>query len=319
MNETSTSASPAPRGYDLLLLIMANAIWGSTDSIAKYALAEMSPITLTWLRFSVAAIFFLPPLYFRRREIPRSFRALLPFMALGACGFFLNFAVFYYGLRLAPASHATAFRVSEYLVILALSGVILGERVTRRSLLGIAAGLVGFIIVLDLDLSSLDVFTKGTRLGDALIFLGIVIEGLYTVIGKKTLANTRPLTATALACLFGWLMTTAASLPEIALLAKDPPSWKGMASAIYLGVFATAFAYWVWYKVLSRRESYRVGMTLMVQPAVGLPMAALFLGEKLDGWFLAGAVLIAAGVYVALSGAGSSAASPVESSSEKDG
>jgi drug/metabolite transporter (DMT)-like permease len=43
-----------------------------------------------------------------------------------------------------------------------------------------------------------------------------------------------------------------------------------------------------------------VGMTVMLQPVVGLPLAAAVLGDRLGWGFLVGTTLVAAGVYLAV-------------------
>jgi len=294
-------AAARPRRHDLLLLAAANAVWGGTDVAAKYALMELSPPAVAWTRFTIALICFAPALWLRRKEIPRTVSGLLPFALLGLCGFFGNFTLHYYGLSLAPATHATALRVSEALVIVVLSALILRERVGKRAAAGLALGVIGVMLVLDVHPDKLSLFRSGYRLGDLLILCGIAVEGLYTIIGKRVLPGTRPLTATALACAFGWVMLSAAYGPGIAAeLGAHLPSWRALASCAYLGVLATALGYWVWYRVLSRRDSHRVGTTIMVQPVVGIPLAAAVLHEAIGPTFAAGALLIAAGVYLAL-------------------
>ena len=274
---------------DYLLLILANVLWGSTDVAAKFAVVEMSPQALAWTRFTITLLAFLPWLVRRRAEIPRTLRGLLPFAALGACGFCLNFILHYHGLRLAPASHATALRVSEALVILILSATLLGERVGKRSALGLLAGTAGVLLVLDVDFGDLSLFSRGYRLGDLLIICGIFVEGLYTIIGKRVLVKSSPLTATALACAFGWLMLSISSGPEVYELLKNPPSLSALIACAYLGLFASGLGYLIWYQVLARRESHRVGITIMIQPMVGIPLAALVFDEIMKPIFLAGA------------------------------
>jgi len=282
-------------------LVGVNAIWGSTDTVAKIAVEELGAHGLTWLRFTVAFIAFVPVLIIRRDELPKKAVDYLPFVALGLCGFAANFFIFYHGLQLSHASHATALRVSEALAILVLSRIFLGERIGGKAFLGLILGIAGMAFVLDINFGGLSLFGEGYRLGDVLIILGIVVEGLYTVVGKGVLKKTRPLTATALACVCGWLILTAASTGEIIRIASDPPSITAIFACLYLGLVATVFCYWVWYVVLSGHESHRVGVTVMVQPLVGLPMAALVIGERevFDPGFMAGAALIAAGVYLA--------------------
>jgi drug/metabolite transporter (DMT)-like permease len=219
---------------------------------------------------------------------------------LGATGFFLNFLLDYQGLRLAPASHAVTLRISEAMLIVVLSGLILRERVGARAGLGLVAGLIGTGLVLDVDFKNLNLFAAGYRLGDLLILAGAAVEALYTVIGKRVLVSTRPLTATALACACGWLMLTMISLPQLPTLITHPPSTSAVLAAAYLGLFATSLGFAIWYRVLRRRESHRVGVTIMIQPVIGIPLAAIVFQESVKIGFLLGAALIALGVYLAM-------------------
>ncbi len=288
-------------GADILILVIANVIWGSTDVVAKFALSDMSPAALLWTRLTVGLIAFAPALWMRRAEIPRSIRGLAPLVALGMTGFFLNFVLHYHGLRLAPASHATALRVSEALVIVILAGIILRERVGKRAAAGLVSGMLGVILVLDIDFRNLGLFASGSRLGDLIILAGIFVEGLYTIIGKRVLEKTSPLAATALALAFGWVLLSVfygAGIAEEFI--NSTPSPGALLAGAYLGLFASALGYWMYYVVLSRRDSHRVGISIMIQPVVGIPLAALVFHDALTPVFLAGTALIITGVYLAL-------------------
>lgn len=287
--------------FDVFLLMIANALWGSTDVVGKFAVSEMTPSVLVWTRLTIALVAFTPVLWIRRREIPRSIRGLLPFVGLGMSGYFLNFVLLYHGLRLAPASHATALRVSEALVIVVLSALILREQIGRRIIIGLAAGTIGVILVLDVDVMHLSLFASGSRLGDLLMLGGIFIEAFYTIIGKGVLSNYRPLTATALACFFGWIMLSIFYGVEVAeAFSHKVPSVGAFMACAYLGLFASVLAFWIYYIVLSKRSSHRVGISIMLQPTVGIPLAALMFRERMTPGFLAGAACIAVGVYLAL-------------------
>ncbi len=287
--------------FDVFLLVLANILWGATDVAGKFAVSEMTPPVLLWTRLTIALLALTPVLWIRRREIPRSLRRLLPFVGLGMSGYFLNFLLLYYGLKLAPASHATTLRVSEALMIVILSALILREQIGRRALIGLAAGTIGVILVLDVDLMHLSLFATGFRLGDLLMLSGIFVEALYTIIGKRVLLNYRPLTATALACLLGWLMLSIFYGGKVmGEFSHKLPSAGAFMACAYLGLFASVLAFWIYYKVLARRPSHRVGISIMIQPAVGIPLAAIVFHEAITPAFLAGAALIAGGVFLAL-------------------
>ena len=297
--------------FDVTLLVLANVSWGCTDVVAKFALSEMSTQALIWLRLSIALLAFLPVLVIRRKEIPGTIRGLIPFAALGLCGFVLDFVLVYQGLKLSVASHATAFRISESLSILVLAVIILREKVGAHSLVGLITGMAGVVLVLDIDLKNLSLFATGTRLGDLLIISGIFVEALYTIIGKSVLKKTSPLLSTGLAILFGWLIMSAVYGAGITSeFMSKPPSPGGILSAAYLGLIATALGFWIYYIVLSRRDSHRVGISIMIQPVVGIPLAALIFHDRMTPVFLVGTALIALGVTIAFSSSSQESPAP---------
>jgi drug/metabolite transporter (DMT)-like permease len=287
---------------DVMLLVLVNVLWGCTDVVAKFALSEMSTQALIWLRLSIALLALLPVLFIHRKEIPGTVRGLVPFVALGLCGFVLDFVLVYQGLKLSVASHATAFRISESLSILVLAAVLLREKVGARSLLGLITGMLGVVLVLDIDFKNLSLFATGTRLGDLLIITGIFVEALYTIIGKRVLKNTSPLLSTGLALFFGWVIISAFYGAGVgAEFIRKPPSVGALLACAYLGLLATALGYWIYYIVLSRRDSHRVGISIMIQPVVGIPLAAIIFHDRMTPVFLVGTALIALGVTIAFS------------------
>lgn len=292
-------AESLPVGF--LLLFVANVLWASTDVVAKLAIAELSPQSLIWGRLSFCLLAFAPVLYLNRARLPRTVRDFAPFALLGVCGLSLNFLLQYQGLKLSTASHATTLRMSEAMMIVVLSGLVLRERIARRALLGLAMGMAGIILVLDVRLRDLDLFAGGGRLGDLLILAGILVESFYTIIGKKLLKNNSPMLTTALACLAGWFLISGFCAREVINdFILDPPSLRALLACAYLGILANFVAYSLYYGVLAKRPSHSVGMSILIQPMVGIPLAAVFFNDPLTPGFVSGAVLIIAGVYFAL-------------------
>ena len=286
---------------DVLLLVIINVFWGSTDVVAKFALTEMSPGALMWVRFSMAFVMFLPLLVIRRKEIPLNIGSLAPLLGMGVCGFFLNHAFQYQGLKLAQASHSTSLRVSESLLIVFLSWAILREKIGKWAIMGLVGGTIGVAMVLNIDFGNLGLFAQGARLGDMLIICGIVVEAFYTIIGKKALDKTDPLLATALACTFGWVLLTVFYGPSvISEFSARFPSVNAFMACAYLGLVATFFGYTVYCVVLARRASHRVAMSIMIQPLSGVPLAALVYRDEMTVKFFFGAAMIMIGVYLAL-------------------
>jgi drug/metabolite transporter (DMT)-like permease len=92
-------------------------------------------------------------------------------------------------------------------------------------------------------------------------------------------------------------------LLPFALVAEGVPRPVGVSGAIslaFVGPIATAFAYWA---VVETGRHFRAGtlsMALLATPPVGILLSALTLGETVGPSLIAGAVLIATGIRLAL-------------------
>jgi drug/metabolite transporter (DMT)-like permease len=102
---------------------------------------------------------------------------------------------------------------------------------------------------------------------------------------------------------------TLVALPVLALLSLfEADRWDGavlirpatMAAVAYLGLAASAGAWYLWNRGVAGLPAAVAGGSFFVQPVVGGLLAWLMLGERLGLRFAAGGVLILAGVLVTL-------------------
>jgi drug/metabolite transporter (DMT)-like permease len=82
-----------------------------------------------------------------------------------------------------------------------------------------------------------------------------------------------------------------------------PPSRIGLAAAlalVYNGVIGTALGFWAMTVVTRRVPANTAALGVLATPVVGIGLAALILGERLDPVLLSSAILIMVGVAVGL-------------------
>ncbi|MBW3656496.1 MAG: DMT family transporter, partial [Gemmatimonadetes bacterium] len=96
------------------------------------------------------------------------------------------------------------------------------------------------------------------------------------------------------------------SLPAMLPLALlwAPATWTGvgwpaLASLAYVSLFSMLIGFVFWYRGLAQGGIAAVGQLQLLQPFLGLALAATLLGEPV-GW---GLVLVAAGVVICVAGA----------------
>jgi len=66
----------------------------------------------------------------------------------------------------------------------------------------------------------------------------------------------------------------------------------------YLGVLSTAVAWYCWYKGMEYAATSTVAVFFFAQPAVGILLEVVLLGEAVGPGFLVGGGLLAVGIYL---------------------
>ena len=127
----------------LIMLVIANALWAGTYAAGKIALADLNPVELNALRFTIASLVLLPALAHGWRRIPRDRNSLLTLAVLTLLGFVLNKAFEYFGLSLSTASDVALLIATESLFTAVLSWTALRERVTPSGIAALVIGLLG--------------------------------------------------------------------------------------------------------------------------------------------------------------------------------
>lgn len=138
------AASPAASDGFLigaLLALAAGLAYALYVIIAKSALARNSPLPLTALTFTVAAILSLPALAWSRAPVDQIARGWPWLLYIGAVATAAAYALYTTGLRRVPASVAGIVSLLEPLTATLLGVLVFGER------LG-AAGAVGAVLLL---------------------------------------------------------------------------------------------------------------------------------------------------------------------------
>jgi O-acetylserine/cysteine efflux transporter len=75
-------------------------------------------------------------------------------------------------------------------------------------------------------------------------------------------------------------------------------SWRSVLAALYLGAIATALAYAIWGRLLSRYSAALVAPFALIAPCVGVVGSALVFGEAFGAVRTAGMLLILLGLAV---------------------
>ena len=289
-----------PSAY--LVFLLANAVYGTSYVATRTVLEHgVGPAILAVTRLVIGAAI-LAPLALARRPAAHRLSGQDRWRVgwMGVLGFAAAFAFANWGIAWSTATNAALLITVEPVSLILLSPLFLGERLTRRELVGATLTLGGATVVVLNGVPGLSVAIAPHWRGDLLLVLSGLAYAAYSLIGRSVLARHAALPVTAWSMLWG----LAAMMPLGALewLGGHRPRWSPIAviGTAYLGVAITALGYLVWNWVLERVEAPRLALFVNVQPVVGAFLGVWWLGEPLTAFTVIGGVLVLVGLHVAL-------------------
>lgn len=288
--------SPA-RAYLLLVLIVS--IWASYPALGKLALRDMPPFLLAVLRCSLASIF-LVTLLLRAHGQPLhglTAGAFRTFLFLGVAGYWLSTQFSYLGYYFTTAANAVILQAAMPVMVALGARVYLGERLRRIQQIGAAVSVVGVLLVITNGRLAL-LRPEDLRAGDFITIGSLTGWAAYTVYGKRVLRDHSPELATTAAYVLGTLLM----IPTAAATAQffPPPRLGSLVawSVILYQALIGALAHLWWYRAVNVVGPSVAAIFINLQPAVGVLLAWLVLGETIGAWQVAGGALVVAGVVL---------------------
>lgn len=268
-----------------LLAILVVVIWGANFVVIDAGQADVPPLVFLALRFLVVcvpAIFFLKP-------PPIGWRNIL---AIGATLSLAQFALLYLALALGmPPGLASLLLQTQVIFSILIAAVALGERPTRRQLIGALIGMGGLAIVI----------VGHSQVAPWLPLVVTLLSALAWTVGNVLTRRSKARSGLSLVVWSGAVVP----LPALALslVIDSPPvvwdalsslSWVAILSTVYTAVFASLIGYGIWTSLLARYPTSAVVPFTLLVPVVGILTAWLVQGEvPTAAEFIGGAIMLA--------------------------
>jgi drug/metabolite transporter (DMT)-like permease len=288
----------AARPADFARLVAVPAIWGGTFVAGKIVVATLTPLMGSFARYLVACVALLIAAFVLEGGLPRLSRAQWAgTFVLGCLGVFAYNLFFMGALARLPASRAALIIALNPAITIAISALVLKERLSARRWLGVAVALLGVAIVVSRgDPRS---FVSGdVGMGELMMLAAVASWALYTILGRRVLGALSPLAATNYAALWGTLLLALAAAPHFDTLYPSQFDWPMVVSLLYLGVFGTALAF-VWYYMSVKKLGASVTSIFNnLVPVFGVAISVFVLGEPLLVSMLVGGAVTIVGVLM---------------------
>jgi drug/metabolite transporter (DMT)-like permease len=277
------------------LLALLGLIWGGSFFFARIAVHDVPPLTLVFLRLSIAAIAL--HIYIAGRfDIYATLKARWrQFVILGLINNAIPHALIFYGeTRIGAGLAAVLNATTPIWTVLIANYFTSDEKLSPAKIAGCFTGFVGTIVLLGPSI------TMGSDVPLwAMLFpvLAAVSYGFAVTFGKRFKGIAAPVTAA------GQLTASSLITLPFSLIADQPwgltaPPLVSLLSILALALLSTAFGYILFFRIMALAGATNASLVTLLVPPGAILLGFLFLGERLDGMELAGMAMIGLGLLI---------------------
>jgi drug/metabolite transporter (DMT)-like permease len=284
--------SPRMGGTEWLLLLVLSLLWGGSFLFAKVAVGELPPMTVAFLRVSIAALTLYAVVRATGHAMPKG-AEWRPFLVMGAINNVVPFALIFWGLTEVTSGLAAILNAATPLFTVLLAQFLTrDEKLTAAKLFGVVIGLAGVAVLIGVD--ALDGIGRAVLAQLACVGAGVsyALAGIW---GRR-FAGRPPMVVAA-----GQVTASTAMLLPIMLFADMPwrlpvPSGTAIAAILALATVSTALGYVIYFRILRVAGATNLLLVTFLIPVSALAFGVMLLGENVAANDFVGMALIGIGL-----------------------
>ena len=282
---------------DWAMLLLLSFLWGGSFFFISVAVSELPPFTLVTMRVGLAAVTLWLVLLVSGYPIPKSPEVWRAFMMMGLLGNALPFSLIAWGQTHIGAGLASIINATTPIFTILIAGAFLSdEHITPRKMLGVTAGLAGVIVLIGQSA----LLELGTNTMAQLAVIGAAVSySCATVFGRRFKAMGISPLDTAVGQVTA---STIILLPVVWWIDKPlqlaNPSLQVWLSILALAIFSTAFAYILFFRILSSSGATNVVLVTFLAPVTASLLGWLMLDEQLQAKHFIGMACIGLGLAI---------------------
>jgi drug/metabolite transporter (DMT)-like permease len=272
-------------------------VWGTTYLANRVALESLPVALLAGFRWTAAGLLLMAALPFFNMTLP----PLRTWRSIAVVGFLMNVmgnGILVWAQQYVPSGLAAVVVAMVPFWSVAVEALLpRGERITRRTLLGLAAGMGGIVVLM---WPALTVGGRDGRmfvLGIVALQVGSIAWAIGTSYTKRHSLGSTPLASSALQMVFSGLILLAAGtmLGEWGRVAFTPRTFTALA---YLAVFGSAIGYTAYVYAVKYLPLSTVSLYAYVNPIIAVILGTLILSEPFSARIVVAAGLVFLGIAI---------------------
>ncbi|MEP6657953.1 MAG: DMT family transporter [Betaproteobacteria bacterium] len=281
-----------------LLLTLTPFFWACNWIVGRGVSSDIPPFAMTFFRWFFAVLILAPFAWpHLRQEWPLVRANWKTMFFLGAIGVGTHNALAYIGLNFTTATSGVILNSFIPVMIIALSWVFFGERLSGVQLTGVLVSLAGVLTILSQG-SAAVLASLQLNIGDIFVILSMVMWSVYTICLKWRPAGLHMLTFLFVLACVGDLCVLPLFLGEMAFGRHMSVTYTNIATLFMVGLFSSVLAYIFWNRGVELVGPSVAGLFVHLMPVFGVVLAWIFLDERLAPFHLAGIALILTGIGI---------------------
>ena len=279
----------------LLAFFSIYAIWGSTYLLNKVAVTELPPLFIASIRFTIAGalVFIISKIMKLSLRITK--KQLLNCCIAGFLFLVYGNGVFIWALKYVDSGFAALEASTQPLFVLLLMRLIDGKKMQKKSLIGVALGILGMYLLV----SQKTLITNDESLLGMFMIMTCVLSWSYgSVFVAKANLPKNFFVSTAYQMIFAGIILAISSLAFNESWVS-PVAWsiKVKWSILLLIVFGGVVAFTAFNYLLKEVSTEKVSTSAYVNPVIAIILGWYILDETITVQTIIAACILLTGVY----------------------
>ena len=290
---SATNRPMTAREWGMLLTL--SLVWGGSFFFNEIAVRQLPVFTVVLCRVALAAVILLAVLRLTGQRLPRSGKVWAAFFGMGMLNNVIPFSLIVAGQQSVASGVASILNAAT-----PLFGVIFAhlltqdEKLTTLKLAGVIVGFLGVAVMIGPDAIS---GLGGNLAAQMMILAGAASYAFAGIFGRRFKAMGVLPMATAT----GQVIASSIILLPLVLVIDRPwtlpaPGWDAIAALIGVAAISTAFAYFLYFRILASAGATNLLLVTFLIPISAILLGTAFLSEALLPRQIAGMALIGLGL-----------------------
>jgi len=280
------------RALDASLFVLLAVLWGFSFPAISIGLEYLPPLLFAAARYDIAAVLLLAAAVVRVEKWRPTARNDLAAVAGGGIFLIAGNGLLFLGQQTVPSRVAAILQGLVPIVTALWAIPLLGERLSPLGAVGAAIGFLGVGLVVQPDPGNLLAGDTAARL---LIVGQVCSVALGGVLIQRAGPTLEQLPLVGWSMLVGGLVLHAVSLGAGEFPSADVLGPVSIGALLYLGVFATAIAFMIYFSILEEHGAFEAALIGYLVPIVATIASVFLLGEEIGVLTVGGFGLVAVG------------------------